>query len=153
MEKGTECLCCSRTTEEGLAPCESCTFNLHCILIVALDSGICARGRALVVALVRGLDILYVQFHSIVGGSPQQDVAPLQPLLVQLCREAHFPGAGELHEAAPRRGEAPVKVLLAGAIVVADVAGDHQLGAHHPNQAARRDSHHAPATDGCNERE
>ena len=129
-----------------------CTFNLHCILIVALHGGVRAGGRALVVALVGVLDVLYVQLHRVVGRPPQQDVAPLQALAVLLGWEARFPGAGKLHEAAARDREAPVKVLLAGAIVVTDVAGDDQLGAHHPHQAAGRDPHHAPSANSCNDK-
>ena len=117
-----------------------------------MHGGVRAGGGTLVVALVGVLDILYVQLHRVVGRPPQQDVAPLQALAVLWGWEARFPGAGKLHEAAARGREAPIKVLLAGAIVVTDVAGDDQLGAHYPHETARRDPHHAPSAKSCNDK-
>jgi hypothetical protein len=40
--------------------------------------------------------------------------------------------------------------LLAGAIVVTDVAGDDELSAHHADQGPCGDFHHTPMTESCN---
>lgn len=100
-------------------------------------------------ALVGVLDILYVQLHRVDWPSaPPWDVAPLQALARAVGPgKPTFPRCWQATSCYPRP-KAPVKVLLAGAIVVTDVAGDDQLGAHYRTRLPAG-PHHAPSAKSC----